>query len=137
MVTHLLGKALIVFVSLSFLCSTSCSTFQVINSDKDALQNKLKKGDDVRITTKERGTFTLKILEISSEVIVGEGRVKKYIPDRYPTKQQILFNEITEIKRKQSHTGYTIIGILFLPTVFLVAILVSPGSIGSLGYNKI
>ena len=107
MFTSHLGKAIAVFLLISFLLSTSCTSFQLINSDKDALQNELKKGDVVRITTKERGTFTLKILEIKSDTIVGKGRVKKDIPDKYPTKQQILFNEITEIKRMQFSSGTT------------------------------
>ena len=95
-----------------------------INSDKDILQNKLKKRDLVRITTKESKTITLKILEIISEAIVGEVIVKDDISDKYLTKQQILFSEISEIERKQFISpGYAILGFLgFLVLIACVSI---------------
>ena len=66
------SKTLTFVVITTFLFSTSCvSTYRTIKLQPDTIQNDLRKGDVVKITTKEGGHFKLKIVELSPEAIVG------------------------------------------------------------------
>ena len=112
------SKILTLVLITAFLFSTSCtttrviSTVRVIKPQPDTIQNELKKGDVVTITTKDRGNFEFRIIDISSEAIIGT---------RYDLKgaQQILLDDIAKIEKQkliektQYSAGKTIIAILF------------------------
>ena len=64
-------KTLTWVVLAAFLLSTACTTTRVIKSHPDTVQNELKKGDVVKITTKDGNSFKLRIVEISPEATEG------------------------------------------------------------------
>ena len=53
MVNTFAGKTILLFVLIPFLFSTSCTSTRVLESQTDTLQSELKKGDIVKITTKD------------------------------------------------------------------------------------
>ena len=60
----------------AFLFSTACMTTRVISYrgielQADTLQNELKKGDVLTITTKDGENFEFRIVDINSEAIIG------------------------------------------------------------------
>ena len=112
-------KTLTWVVLAAFLFSTACTTTRVISRpidpQPDTLQNELKKGDLVNVTTKGGNSFKLRIADLSSEAIMGltTGRNKREL--------RILFTEIAEIEKlieiKETDTGKTFaatLGILLL-----------------------
>ena len=111
------SKTLTLVVIVTVLFSTSCTTTRVITNrtiepQSDTIQNELKKGDIVKITTKEGGNFNLKIIAISPEAtegfIVGykyRGRGRRY---RKSDQQQILFSEIAKIEKTEGNYNKTV-----------------------------
>ena len=76
MVNSIVGKALTVFVIITLLSSTYCTSTRVISTkviepEPDTIQNQLKKGDIVTIYTKDGRNFEFKIIDISSVAITG------------------------------------------------------------------
>ena len=104
MVKILADKALAVIVMNTFLFSTACMTStRVIKAQPDTIQNELKKGDRVKVTTKGGSSFRFRIADISSEAIIGR-RLKKGKPVG-PDNLQILFNEIAKIEQTDGDKG--------------------------------
>ena len=107
------SKTLTFVVITTFLFSTSCvSTYRTIKLQPDTIQNDLRKGDIVKITTKEGGNYRFKIIAISPEAtegfIVGykyRGRGRRY---RKSDQQQILFSEIAKIEKTEGNYNKTV-----------------------------
>ena len=105
MVKTLADKALAVIVLITFLFSTSCMSTRAIKAQPYTMQNELRKGDVVEITTKDRSKFEFDIVEISIDFIVGyrfwdrgEGKYE----------QSIFFSEIAKIEKTEISVGKSI-----------------------------
>ena len=105
------GKTLTWVVMAAFILSTACTTTRIISSrtiepQPDTLQNELKKGDLVNVTTKGGNSFKLRIAYLSSEAITG------LATGRNLRELRILFTEIPKIEKvivkKQASAGKTL-----------------------------
>jgi len=94
-------KTLTWVVLAAFLFSTACITTRVITIEpqSDTIQNELKKGDIVNITTKKGLSFKLRITDLSSEAIIGltTGRNRREL--------RVLFSEIAKIEQNLLKKG--------------------------------
>ena len=63
MVNTFAGKTIILFVIISFLFSTSCTSTRVLESQTETLQSELKQGDVLKITTRDGKDFIFRIAE--------------------------------------------------------------------------
>ena len=112
------SKTLTLVVIATFLFSTSCTSTRVIKSQPDILQNELKIGDVVKITTKDEEKFKLKIVEITSGAIIGLPVIGKKVKGGRlkPHNNQIPFNEIAKIEKTEANPKKIIgvFGILLL-----------------------
>ena len=131
MINSLVGKALTVFVMISFLFSTSCTSSRLLSSQSDTLQNELKKGDRVKITTIDGRNFNFIIVGLSSEAIIGENR--EYHLTVQTGRIEILFNEIAIIQKMQFDPGKTAIttGVVIVSLtvlLFLLTVATDPDS---------
>ena len=130
MINSLVGKALTVFVMISFLFSTSCTSSRLLSSQSDTLQNELKKGDRVKITTIDGRNFNFIIVGLSSEAIIGEKREYQFSVQtdelgKRIRRIEILFNEIAIIQKMQFDPGKTAIttGVVFVSLTVLLFLL--------------
>ena len=131
MINSLVGKALTVFIMISFLFSTSCTSSRLLSSQSDTLQNELKKGDRVKITTIDGRNFNFIIVGLSSEAIIGENR--EYQVTVQTGRIEILFNEIAIIQKMQFDPGKTAIttGVVIVSLtvlLFLLEVATNPDS---------
>ena len=55
----------------AFLFSTACTSTKTLTHQPDNLQNVVRKGDFVKITTKDGDKIELRIVELTSEAIRG------------------------------------------------------------------
>ncbi len=122
MVKTIVDKALAVFVLITFFFSTSCTSTRAIKARPYTMQNELRKGDVVEITTKDHSKFEFEIVEISIDFIVGYrfwGRGGR------KHEQSIFFSEIAKIEKTEISVGKSIgaaFGVVFGIAMILGAI---------------
>ena len=94
-------KSLIWVVLTAFLFSTSCTTTRVLSSgtiepQAETVQNELKNGDLIKITTKTDKSYKLRIAYITSEAILGH---RQGIVGAGRKIRQFPFTEIAKIEK--------------------------------------
>lgn len=108
----------VLFLSIVVLL-TSCTTLQEISpQDVTAIENGLKPGDRLSISTKQGGRVEIEVTEIQSDRIVGQG-------------EQVMVDDIAKMERKQYSVRKTtalsglLIGIAISPPAGLAVALLS------------
>lgn len=128
------NKTLTLVVIATFLFSTSCRSTRAIKAQPEALQNELRKGDLVKVTTKDGRFFELRIVDISSKAIIGTTAIAKTTSLQQQIRQahgadnqQIFFNEISKLEKRNIDAGKTIgFGIVLGIVVFMAGALYIP-----------
>ena len=117
-------------VIAAFLFTTSCTTTRVIKAQPDTLQNELKKGDFIKIITKDDRRIGFRIDSIGSESMIGLVVSSSETRGHTGTQQEILFDEIAEIKKTVSKPGSTIV-LISIPIILFMVVVQALGSIGA------
>ena len=113
----------------TLLFSTSCTTTRVIKSQPDTVQNELKKGDVVKITTKSGVILKIKVVNIGSELIIGDKVRDDHRLLKNGRNQQILFSEIAKIEKTSFSVGKSLGATIAMPwLLLLIFIAICPAS---------
>jgi len=67
-----ISRGLAVFLLILAIIATSCASYVKVHSEPINIQSLLKKGDTVRIVTKDNREIEFIVIEVSDEAIIGE-----------------------------------------------------------------
>ena len=95
-----------IFLILAFIVS-SCASYTGVRSYPTDIQSTLNTGDTVKITIKDGRKVELKVVEVTSEAIVGEN-------------EAIPYSDIQTLEQKTTSTGDKILGYGLLTAFFLL-----------------
>jgi len=123
-------------VIAAFLFTTSCTTTRVIKAQPDTVQNELKKGDFIKIITKDDRRIGFRIDSIGSESMIGLVVSSSETRGHTGTQQEILFDEIAEIKKTVSKAGSTIV-LISIPIILFILYVQGIGGIGAKDFSDL
>ena len=130
------GKILTWMVIAAFLFTTSCTTTRVIKAQPDTVQNELKKGDFVKITTKDGRRIGFRIDSIGSKSMIGLLVSSSETRGQVGTQQEILFDEIATIKKPMDNIGRTMV-LISIPIILGILVLRGLGGIGAPDFSDL
>jgi len=126
-------KTLTWIVLAAFLLSTACTTTRVISRriepQPNTLQNELKNGDLVNVTTKKGHSYKFRIVDITSEAIIWIEYFRLPLEGRQRSFQRaLLFNDIAKIEKliekSKFSPGKTVGAVIGVPILLLAGVVV-------------
>jgi len=101
-----ISRGLVVFFLILTIIATSCTSYEKVRPERINTQTLLRKGDTVRIVTKDKREVEFVVVEVSDEAIIGEN-------------EKVLFTDIYLLEEKSGSAGETVLHIGYIVFIIL------------------
>jgi len=98
-----ISRGLAVFLLILAIIATSCASYVKVHPEPKNIQSVVKKGDTVKIVSKDNKEIEFIVVEVSDEAIIGEN-------------EKVLFTDITKLEEMTVSAGKNVLIIIGITT---------------------
>ena len=112
------GKKLMLVFMVCNLITASCASYVKVRPERINIQSLLRKGDTVRIVTKDKREVDFVVIEVSDEAIIGEN-------------EKVQFTDISTLEKMNGSAGEN--ALVITGKVLLISLYVASVGLGAIG----